>query len=101
MAGGTMDRRAELTHVGESGWRVCDGTLPEDDGRRVVAFMELVDDHIEVVWIRSTNAPTRFAELDDALNAADAVIAQKETPRSTRPVPIPSFPPIAPRRAPA
>lgn len=100
MAGNTMDRRAELTNVGESGWRVCDGSLPADDGRRVVAFMERVDDHIEVVWIRSTNAPTRFAALDDALDAADAVLAEEEQSRSTRPIQIPHFPPT-PRRAPA
>lgn len=92
-----MDRRAELTYVGDSGWRVSDGTLPEDDGHRVVAFMERVDDHIEVVWIRSTNAPTRFLALEDALDAADAVLGQVEPPRSTRPIQIPHFAPRAPR----
>ena len=93
MAGDTMHRRIELTFVGEGGWRVCDATMPEDDARRVVAFFERVDRHIEVLWIWECQAPRRFDTLNDALDAADTVIEREGADRSSRPVPIRHFPP--------
>jgi hypothetical protein len=93
MAGDTMYRRVELIFVGEGGWRVCDATLPEDDARRVVAFFEKADRHIEVLWIWECHAPRRFDTLNDALDAASAVIEHQGADRSSRPVPIRHFPP--------
>jgi hypothetical protein len=95
MAGDTMYRRIELTFVGEAGWRVCDASVPEDDARRLVAFFEKVDRHIEVIWFRECHASRRFDTLNDALDAADAVIEHADSDRSTRPIPIHHFPPRA------
>jgi hypothetical protein len=92
MTGDTMSGRVELTFVGDAGWRVCDGSLPEDDGRRVVAFVERVDGHVEVLWIRQCHAPRRFDTLADALAAADAVIAGEDPVRSARPVALRRYP---------
>jgi hypothetical protein len=92
MAGDTRSGRVELTFVGDAGWRVCDASMPEDDGRRMVAFFERVDRHVEVLWIRQCSAPRRFDTLAEALAAADAVIAGEDPVRFARPLPIRRYP---------
>jgi hypothetical protein len=83
-----MHRRVELTFVGEGGWRVCDAAMPQDDARRVVAFFEEVDRHVEALWIRARHAPRRFDTLAEAVDAAVEVIAREDPLGSPRPIPI-------------
>jgi hypothetical protein len=89
--------RIELTRVGEGCWRLCDPALHESDPRRLVAFVECAEDHVTVLWLRDTHADTRFDTLEDALAAADSLLAPRarRAVRAQRPVPIPHFPPRA------
>jgi hypothetical protein len=69
----------ETTTVGDASWRVSDSSVPEEDPRHVVAFVEAHDDVVEVVWIRgATSAPGGFHDLDEALGAIDDVITTGE-----------------------
>jgi hypothetical protein len=89
--------RIELTRVGKGCWRLCDPALHESDPRRLVAFVECAEDHVTVLWLRDTHADTRFDTLEDALAAADSLLAPRarRAVRAQRPVPIPHFPPRA------
>jgi hypothetical protein len=69
----------ETTAVGECSWRVSDMSVPEEDPRHVVAFVEADSDDVEIVWIRGARAaPGRFRDLDTALDAIDDVITTGE-----------------------
>jgi hypothetical protein len=69
----------ETTPVGKSSWRVSDMSIPEEDARHVVAFVEADSDDVEIVWVRGARtAPGRFRDLDGALDAIDDVITTGE-----------------------
>jgi len=69
----------ETTPVGECSWRVSDMSIPEEDPRHVVAFVETDSDDVEIVWVRDARtAPGRFRDLDSALDAIDDVITTGE-----------------------
>lgn len=69
----------ETTPVGECSWRVSDMSIPEEDPRHVVAFVDADSDEVEIVWIRGARtAPGRFRDLDSALDATDDVITTGE-----------------------
>lgn len=73
----------EATPVGDCSWRVSDMSVPEEDPRHVVAFVEANSDEVETVWIRGARtAPGRFDDLDSALEAIDDVITTGEQRRS-------------------
>jgi hypothetical protein len=92
-----MYGRVEAVRVDDDCWRLCDGTLPENDPTRVIAFAELKDDHVTVLWLRLRNERSTFATFEQALRAAGKIIYDAERRRPVRPVPIPHFPPL--RRA--
>ncbi|WP_314506826.1 hypothetical protein [uncultured Microbacterium sp.] len=78
----------EATSVGEEAWRVSDVSVPEEDARHVVAFIEEHEDDVEVVWLRGAiSAPGRFGDLDAALDAIDDVltIGEVREPREIAP----------------
>jgi hypothetical protein len=65
----------EATSVGDAAWRVSDVSVPEEDARHVVAFVEGHEEDVEVVWLRGAiSAPGRFDDLDTALDAIDDVL---------------------------
>ena len=69
----------ELTPLGESGWRVCDASVPDDATSHVVAFIEEHEQDVEVVWLRGATAPPgQFDTLDSALDAIDDVVTTGE-----------------------
>jgi hypothetical protein len=92
-----MYGRIEAARVDDDSWRLCDGTLPENDPTRVIALAELKDDHVTVLWLRKRNKRSTFATFEQALRAAEKIIYDAERRRPVRPVPIPHFPPL--RRA--
>jgi hypothetical protein len=64
-----------VTVVAERGWRVSDLRVPEEDASHVVAFIELRDEKLEVVWLRGSIAvPELFDSLDSALDVIDGVL---------------------------
>jgi hypothetical protein len=62
---------AELLPVGEGAWCACDARLAPNDPRRVIAFVQLRDQEVEVVWVREARPTTWFASLPNALRAVD------------------------------
>ena len=92
-----MYGRIEAARVDDDCWRLCDGTLPENDPTRVIALAELKDDHVTVLWLRKRNKRSTFATFEQALRAAEKIVYDAERMRPGRPVPIPHFPPL--RRA--
>lgn len=89
--------RWEVISVGHGGWRICDGSLSETDGSRLVAYVDRnVTGSLEVLWLRNPRpARSRYRKLADLLADLDALIAEPTParPRSARPNEIPHFPP--------
>lgn len=70
---------------------IDDRRYTADDPRHIVAGVYDVDGAVEVVWLRDLSLPDRFATGSDVLAAvADA----KDPSRATRPIVIPSRPPL-------
>ena len=89
--------RIELARVDDDCWRLCDGTLPENDPTRVIALAEIRDDYVTVLWLRKRNRRSTFPTFELALRAVEKIIYDVERRSPGRPVPIPHFPP--PRHA--
>ena len=64
--------------MGDAAWRVSDSSVPDEDVRHVVAFVEAHEADVEVVWLRGTTSPGHFENLDSALEAIDDIIATGE-----------------------
>jgi hypothetical protein len=65
-----IDRELETIALTDSSWRICDAALPDDDGTRLLAYVEQVDDRVETLWMfpRAGECAT-FDSLDSALVA--------------------------------
>jgi hypothetical protein len=59
----------ELVWLGQGAWVACDPSLPEDDGRRVIAYLECKDGLVYVLWVRDRGAVIEFTSLREALEA--------------------------------
>jgi hypothetical protein len=71
--------RLELIPLGDSGYRVCDASVPDEHAAHVVAFIEKHPQDVEVVWLRgAVAAPGQFESMDCALDAIDDVITTGE-----------------------
>jgi hypothetical protein len=69
----------EVTAVAEGAWRVSDLRVPDDDASHVVAFIEVRDERLEVVWLRgSATALDLFDSLGSALDTIDDVLTTGE-----------------------
>lgn len=88
----SMYGRLELVRVDDDCWRLCDGTLPHNDPARVIAWAEIEEGRVTVLWLRERDGHACFATFEDALKAAeDRIYAQSD--RAGRPIQIPHFPP--------
>ena len=64
--GSTVD----LVPLGETTWRVCDTTFDEGDARRVIGYVQELDDGFEMMWMRPRPGVCyRYPTLDDAVRA--------------------------------
>ena len=59
----------ELTPLSATTWRVCDDRRDDGDMRRVVGYLQQIDDEFEMLWMRPRPGavyryPTREAALD-------------------------------------
>lgn len=85
--------RLELIPIDEGRWRLCDGRAQRSDASYVVAYIEEVDDGLDVVWLRGGRLPARFAHIDEVTAVATRIVAEGDSRGSTRPVPIPHHAP--------
>jgi len=86
------DARFELRRVAEREWLILDHKYATDDPRRTVGCVYEVEEYeVEVMWMRSIPAATRYMSPIEVL---DDVRRLHENSRSTRPIPIPHRPPL-------
>ena len=69
--------RAELRWVGSGAWCAYDRSLDKNDARRVIAFLECKNDHVDVVWVRERRPPERFDSLRSALVAVELAMSAR------------------------
>lgn len=63
---------AELIWVGNGGWVACDRGVPDEDPRRVIAFVEHRDHHVDVLWVRERREAGCYETLREALQEITA-----------------------------
>ena len=63
--------RVELTWVGNGAWRALDVTVPQNDARCLLAYLECRGDRVEVTWVRPFRPRSVFASLRDAYLAVN------------------------------
>lgn len=89
---GDPDPRYVTHRITSSEWVINDRRYSTDDPRHVVACVyQSTDAEVAVVWLRDLPLPARFASVSDVL---DAVTRAKDPSRATRPIVIPSRPPL-------
>lgn len=59
----------ELTWIGNGAWRATDTTVPADDARCLIAYVECVDHRVEVTWLDGRRPRSFFPTLRDAYAA--------------------------------
>ena len=65
--------RVELTPLSTTSWRVCDDRRDEGDMRRVVGYLQQVDDEFEMLWMRPRpGAVYRYPTMEAAIGALSA-----------------------------
>ncbi len=87
-----IDEDLELVPIDDRSWRLCDTRWDANDAPHVVAYIELVDDVYDVIWVRGGARRARLNSLEACLCAAREHVAQEVEP-GTRPKLIPHFPP--------
>jgi len=83
--------RFVLRRVTPSESVIDDRRYPADDPRHVVAGVYDVDGGVDVVWLRDLSLADRYATGSDVLAA---LARAKDPSRATRPIVIPSRPPL-------
>ena len=66
---GTSARAVELTWLGHGAWRATDTTVPADDARCLIAYVECIHHRVEVTWLDGRGPRSFFASLRDAYAA--------------------------------
>jgi len=60
----------ELTPLSTTAWRVCDDRFDARDVRRVVGYLQSMDDEYEMLWMRPRPGATyRYPTLEAAVSA--------------------------------
>jgi hypothetical protein len=78
-------------------WRLCDRTFSSSRADDLVAYVELVDDDYEVIWVGAGSGVQTFSRLEDILGAAFALLseqAQADDSRRGRLSLLPTPPPL-------
>ncbi|WP_298945108.1 hypothetical protein [uncultured Microbacterium sp.] len=87
-----IDDDLELIPIDDRSWRLCDTRWSPSDAPHVVAYIEHVDEHYDVVWMSGTHRRSRLTCLEECLRAGRDHLSEEVAP-GTRPVAIPHFPP--------
>lgn len=65
-----IDRELETIALTDTSWRICDASLPDDDGTRLLAYVEQVGERVETLWMTPRAGECSvFDSLDEALTA--------------------------------
>ena len=86
------DPRFVLHRITPSEWVINDLRYPQNDPRHVVACVyELADTEVEVTWLRDIPLAIRYGT---AFEVLEEVERMQGASRATRPIAIPSRPPL-------
>ncbi len=88
---GDPEPRYVLRRITPSEWVINDQRYETDDPRHVVACVYDADGGVEVVRLRDLPLEARYANASEVL---EAVMRAKDPSRATRPIVIPSHPPL-------
>lgn len=85
-----------VVKVGASNWLIHDTRFGPRDARRLVAYIEgsVGYDDVDVTWVRPLGLPTHHVSIHHVIRA----LAERQAiprPSRTRPIPIPSHPPLS------
>ncbi|NYE19128.1 hypothetical protein [Microbacterium immunditiarum] len=69
----------ELKWIGDGAWCAVDGSFPEGDARRLIAYVECRRADVEVVWVHRAARPGRFATLREAWHALEDDVARRRS----------------------
>ena len=62
--------RLELMQLSPTTWRVCDDRYADGDLRRVVSYLQTIDDGYEMLWMRPhPGVVYRHADFESAVDA--------------------------------
>lgn len=68
----------EIVCLSRGEWRLCDGRLPPHDSRRLISYVNEMDEGVEVLWLPSLTVQT-LPTLLDAVDAAQSFCDQTPT----------------------
>lgn len=78
--------RLVLVPIGTEDWLIHDTAYPDNDARRLVACVrERGADHVDVIWLQGKGLPTRFARVQDALDASGRAVPSRPRLAPERP----------------
>jgi len=63
--------RTTLVAVAPDAWCVCDPTMPSNDARHLVAYIERDGDGVDVLWVREQRAACQYESLHDAVQSIE------------------------------
>jgi hypothetical protein len=70
-----LTRDVELICLCDGEWFICDGRIAAVDPRRLVSYVERVDDGFDVLWL-PTPSVEHVPSLEDAVDAARRYCSQ-------------------------
>lgn len=92
---GDPEPRYVLRRITPTEWVINDQRFPANDPRHIVACVyEFAETEVEVVWVRDLPLAMRYSNAFEVLADVERMHAPNRTNRATRPVPIPSLPPL-------
>lgn len=71
-------RQLVLVPLMRNAWRLCDRTIASSDADNLVAYVELVDDAYDVVWMVAGPGVETFTALQEVLFAAIGRLSKPE-----------------------
>lgn len=69
----------ELKWIGDGAWCAVDGSFPEGDARRLIAYVECRRADVEVVWVHRAARPAHFTTLREAWLAIEDDVALRRS----------------------
>ncbi|MDQ0576218.1 hypothetical protein [Agromyces albus] len=60
----------ELTPLSATVWRVCDDRCDDGDTRKLIGYLQLIDDEVEMMWMRPRPGVCyRYRSIEEAVRA--------------------------------
>lgn len=74
MARGVFAHQLELVPLEGDGWRLCDTSAPVDDPAHLIAYIERLEEGVDVVWLYGAFGHDHYDSVQDALEVASGLL---------------------------